>query len=241
MPAPTAAFSGTPLTGVIPLTVIFTDESTNTPTSWLWDLMNDGRATSNEQNPVYTYLIPGTYSVKLIATNEDGTDTITETDYVVVALFPTYNPSLITIVNKVQQGIPFPQFVIGGQGGAGENEFYLFKKSDAYGYNLWRSKVYQIGKDFDILDISFNLIPDMDATTEIIPIIYFDDESTVSVGTTINNTNYANTNKLITLTAKNFNNIVHGKSNFFIEFRFTGATLAVIGMPLTINLEIENV
>jgi PKD repeat protein len=34
--APVAAFSGTPTSGSAPLTVAFTDESTNTPTSWAW-------------------------------------------------------------------------------------------------------------------------------------------------------------------------------------------------------------
>ncbi|MGA2934840.1 MAG: DUF2341 domain-containing protein, partial [Methanomicrobiales archaeon] len=60
---PVAAFSASPISGKAPLTVTFTDQSTNTPTSWSWDF-GDG-ATSNLQNPVHTYTAAGTYTVKL--------------------------------------------------------------------------------------------------------------------------------------------------------------------------------
>ena len=36
VPAPVANFEGTPLSGTAPLTVQFTDASSNTPTSWVW-------------------------------------------------------------------------------------------------------------------------------------------------------------------------------------------------------------
>jgi len=34
---PVANFTGTPTSGTAPLTVNFTDQSTNTPTSWQWE------------------------------------------------------------------------------------------------------------------------------------------------------------------------------------------------------------
>ncbi len=77
---PVAAFSGTPLSGLAPLEVTFTDESTNSPTSWSWDF-GDGN-TSTVQNPAHTYSVPGTYTVSLEATNGDGSDTETKVDYV---------------------------------------------------------------------------------------------------------------------------------------------------------------
>lgn len=148
---------------------------------------------------------------------------------------PAYHPSLISSVTRVEQNLPFPQFVIGGRNAG---SYKLFKKSDIGGFNIFRTKSEQIGKDFDIMSISFNLLSDLDANTEITPALYFDDESTSVIGTTINNTNYSNDNKLITLTAKNFGNQVHGESNFFLEFRFTGSTLAVIGLPIFIDVDI---
>jgi len=80
--APVANFSGTPLSDVVPLTVVFTDSSSNTPTSWLWDF---GDASSDTvQNPSHTYLAEGTYTVTLTATNAGGSDGETKAAYIIV-------------------------------------------------------------------------------------------------------------------------------------------------------------
>ncbi|HMA77282.1 MAG TPA: PKD domain-containing protein [Candidatus Krumholzibacteriaceae bacterium] len=79
---PVAAFSGSPTSGEVPLTVAFTDESTNNPTSWSWDF-GDG-ATSTAQNPSHEYTAVGTYTVSLTATNTYGSDSETKTDYITV-------------------------------------------------------------------------------------------------------------------------------------------------------------
>ena len=80
--APVAAFSGTPLSGEKSVTVVFTDSSTNTPTSWLWDFGDD--TTSTDQNPSHTYTAPGTFTVTLTATNAVGSDDEVKVDYVEV-------------------------------------------------------------------------------------------------------------------------------------------------------------
>lgn len=82
MAAPVAAFSGTPLTGAVPVTVTFTDASTNTPTSWAWDF-GDG-VTSTTQSPTHEYVQSGSYTVVLTATNADGSDAETKVAYVVL-------------------------------------------------------------------------------------------------------------------------------------------------------------
>ena len=46
-----AAFTATPTSGTAPLTVNFTDQSSNTPTSWQWDFGDGG--SSAEQNPTH--------------------------------------------------------------------------------------------------------------------------------------------------------------------------------------------
>lgn len=53
--------------------VTFTDLSSESPTSWLWDF-GDG-ITSTEQNPVHTFLENNTYYVCLTAENEIGSNT----------------------------------------------------------------------------------------------------------------------------------------------------------------------
>ena len=81
--APLAAFTATPTTGTAPLTVNFTDQSTNNPTSWQWDF-GDGN-TSTQQNPSHTYNNNGTYTVSLTATNDYGSNTKTQNGLIVVS------------------------------------------------------------------------------------------------------------------------------------------------------------
>jgi PKD repeat protein len=62
-PNPVAGFTYAPTGGNAPLTVQFTDTSTNSPTSWAW-AFGDG-ATSTVKNPSHVYTTPGTYTVTL--------------------------------------------------------------------------------------------------------------------------------------------------------------------------------
>ncbi len=80
--APVADFTATPTSGTVPLTVNFSDQTTNSPTSWQWNF-GDG-STNTEQNPTYTFNLAGTYTVTLIATNTYGADTETKTAYITV-------------------------------------------------------------------------------------------------------------------------------------------------------------
>jgi len=80
--APVANFTGTPLTGGAPLTVNFTDTSTNSPTSWAWTFGDGG--TSTVKNPSHVYTAQGTYTVSLTAINASGSGSITKTNYITV-------------------------------------------------------------------------------------------------------------------------------------------------------------
>lgn len=88
---PTAAFSASPsvtCTGFVQ----FTDASTDAPDSWAWDL-GDG-STSTEQSPLHQYTSPGTYTVSLTVTNENGSDTETViglVEYIAPAFCDTLN------------------------------------------------------------------------------------------------------------------------------------------------------
>jgi len=73
---PVANFTAAPLNGTAPLTVVFTDLSTNTPTAWNWSFTNvTGNNTpvwfSTVQNPVHTFG-GGNYSIVLNASNSAG-------------------------------------------------------------------------------------------------------------------------------------------------------------------------
>jgi PKD repeat protein len=67
-------------------TVVFTDLSSYTPTSWSWTFGGGGTPnTSTAQNPSIVFNTPGVYTVTLIATNANGSDTETKTSYITVS------------------------------------------------------------------------------------------------------------------------------------------------------------
>ncbi len=82
-----ANFTLNPDSGIVPLTVQFKDNSTNTVTSWAWSF-GDG-TTSNAQNPKHTYKVPGLYDVRLTATGPWGSANIEKVACVTVQEKPT--------------------------------------------------------------------------------------------------------------------------------------------------------
>lgn len=68
--------------------ISFTDNSLNSPTSWLWDF-GDG-TTSTTQNPTHIYINNGFYDVSLITCNTIGCDTILKENYLKVTINGTY-------------------------------------------------------------------------------------------------------------------------------------------------------
>jgi len=80
---PEADFSASPTSGEAPLTVDFTDLSTNSPTAWSWDF-GDGEG-SGAQNPTHDYAGAGSHTVSLTASNAAGQDTETKPDYITVS------------------------------------------------------------------------------------------------------------------------------------------------------------
>jgi len=79
---PVAAFSASPTSGKVPLTVTFTDKSAGTPTKWKWSF-GDG-TTSTQQNPKHKYSKAGKYTVTLTVTNAAGSNTVKKTNYITV-------------------------------------------------------------------------------------------------------------------------------------------------------------
>jgi PKD repeat protein len=84
---PTADFTGTPVTGLAPLTVVFTDASdVFNPTVRQWNF-GDGNLTNYTQtNPVHRYSTAGTYTVSETVGNATGNDTKTRTAYIFASI-----------------------------------------------------------------------------------------------------------------------------------------------------------
>jgi PKD repeat protein len=70
---PIANFSANVTGGYAPLTVQFIDLSQNA-TSRIWDFNGDGTKDSSDASAVYTYTVPGTYTVNLTVNNGNKTD-----------------------------------------------------------------------------------------------------------------------------------------------------------------------
>lgn len=82
---PSADFSALQTTMACPAEIRFADQSTGNPQQWFWDF-GDGD-TSFQQNPRHTYSQPGTYTVKLRASNVLGTDSVIKSSYITVTTF----------------------------------------------------------------------------------------------------------------------------------------------------------
>jgi PKD repeat protein len=101
VPPPVTSFNGTPTSGTAPLTVRFVDTSSNWPTWWRWDF-GDGN-TSFDQNPLYTYVFAGTYSVSLTAANPGGGSNLArQVDYITV--IPAEYPPVISFTADPASG-----------------------------------------------------------------------------------------------------------------------------------------
>jgi PKD repeat protein len=105
---PVAHFGAVSTTGIIPLTVQFSDSSTGHISSWLWDF-GDGE-TSTEQNPEHTYETVDTFSVSLTVHGLGGSNTKTIENYIIVDVGVAIGDDALGIPHKfaLQQNHPNP-------------------------------------------------------------------------------------------------------------------------------------
>ncbi|MFA5213674.1 MAG: right-handed parallel beta-helix repeat-containing protein, partial [Methanoregula sp.] len=81
-----ANFTANRTTGMAPLAVQFSDRSGGYPEEWAWSFGDGG--TSDEQHPLYTYRVPGNYTVNLTVRNNGVTNTLTRSGYLTVTTPP---------------------------------------------------------------------------------------------------------------------------------------------------------
>jgi len=98
--APIAGFNAATSYCSVPATVTFTNTTTNGG-NYVW-YFGDGD-TSSAQNPTHIYLNAGTYTVKLVATSACGTDSVTQTNYIVIS--PPAAPTATSPVDITCGGI----------------------------------------------------------------------------------------------------------------------------------------
>lgn len=146
---------------------------------------------------------------------------------------PSYSQGLISAVKKAPQSFTLPSFVIGGRNASA---YRLDKIATTYSFAAWRSEVFRIGVPFDITRLTFSVAPAVTTNMTIIPVLYFDNATGSSIGTTVNSTNYSGEFE-ITMRPPNFASGVRGKKDFFLELQFSGSALAVVGLPISIEVE----
>jgi len=124
---PNAQFSASTTSPAVNQPVIFTDLTSNSPTSWAWSFSPNtviftGGTSAASQNPQVQFTTAGTYSVTLVATNSYGSDSEIKTNYINVAPYciPAYNSgtgagdyiSLVQLggINNVTGASPAPYY-----------------------------------------------------------------------------------------------------------------------------------
>jgi PKD repeat protein len=99
-----ANFKANPTSGVVPLTVDFTDQSIGQIDTWSWDF-GDGN-TSDEQNPTHTYREVGSYTVVLDVSGSEGSDRETKSNYITVRKASPYREIVQDPANDALQSRP---------------------------------------------------------------------------------------------------------------------------------------
>ena len=105
---PVAGFTADKTAVTVGESIQFTDNSTESPTSWSWDF-GDGN-NSSSQNPTHSYDTEGTYSVSLTATNEFGSDDATMTDYITVSAASSEAETLISYLESTSS--PYGKYYV---------------------------------------------------------------------------------------------------------------------------------
>jgi PKD repeat protein len=119
---PAASFTASTPNPAANSVVLFTDTSSGSPTSWSWDFGDGG--TSTDRNASHVYALPGSFTVRLTATNSSGpasaTMNVTVTDETVLRLNAAHSFDLTLTARDPRTGNSGSGKVIG--------------QNDVYGY-----------------------------------------------------------------------------------------------------------
>ncbi|MFT5462772.1 MAG: PKD repeat protein, partial [Planctomycetota bacterium] len=143
--APMAAFQSDVTSGPAPLAVQFSDASIGAVTSWAWTFGDGG--TSTLQDPSYTYLANGSYTVSLAVSGSLGSDSVTSVNYITVADAPVAEFSADVLTGMAPLGVNFTDLSTGtvtswswnfGDGGSStaQNPSYTYAAAGTYDVTL---------------------------------------------------------------------------------------------------------
>lgn len=152
-----------------------------------------------------------------------------------IASIDTNNDTdMIYSVKYVQQDADNGAPIFGyGRGTASSSALYKNNFGGGGGPSVWKSLVYSIGQPFRLNKLSLNFAEAVATGDTLIPTIYIDEESANTALTTINNTNYASSQRRVVQYPS-----VYGNHNFHLQLRWTGTGTLPVIPPIIIEGEI---
>lgn len=187
-----------------------------------------------EQLPTTTGASPNYYGVVMAYGSKDNRFPTGVHGIINTKAAGTAADGLVTSVANVQQSsFSYPKFAVGWRDA---NNTKIDTQSTTYGTSVWRSALYRINKPFVIKAIRFGLGAAVAANHTITPTLYLDDYSSSSTSglTVVNNTNYASSERFI-----EYRPAISAKSNFVLEFSWTGTALLPILLPIEILIQTD--
>jgi len=146
----------------------------------------------------------------------------------------TYTATAIAAVEQTAFGSD-PRWWMGWKDGAITEDFGIDRigaGSNGAEPSVWRSLIYSAGRPFRINKISIPLGVAVAANMTLIPTIFVDDLSASTVGTTINSTNYDNSQRRIVQYPARY-----GENNFCLQLRWSGTAILPVNLPIIIEGE----
>jgi len=138
---------------------------------------------------------------------------------------------MVTAVKYVEQASgSLPRPIIGWRDATNVG---VDKVSTTYGVSVWRSQTYNVGRSFKIARIFIPLAAAVGANMTLIPTIFIDNLSGSTALATINNTNYAASERNI-----QYYPAIYGRHDFLLELRWSGTALLPVEVPIEIEIEL---
>lgn len=148
------------------------------------------------------------------------------------------NPMVTAVLYPTQTSGAIIPIMLGWKDDSG---YGIDKYSTTYGnYNVWRSDVFTVGSKFNIDKIRIPFVQSIGANMTLTVKIYKDSASntpsaTDKTLTTVNNTNYPNSEKFIEIYPE-----IVCDNDFFIQLEWTGSALLTVNLPIIIDIDIHD-
>ena len=160
--APIALFEADMQIGCAPLEVQFTNLSSENAESFEWHFPGGDPEFSMLENPVVTYEQPGAYDVSLIASNANGSDTLTFDAYIIVNeaaqsdFSYAMNGATVSFFNMSQDADSYFWDFGDGSSSTEENPVHTYAGGDTYTVILFAAN--ECGETTDTAEITIELM-----------------------------------------------------------------------------------